>query len=197
MSFSRFSVLLHFTGDPRCVSRSQLRFWGQIQPGSAVRSQGQQSCVPDADFPTAQYMSGLNRAIRGLAHHTNLEFEEKKRIILSFPCRSQFDRRSVWIIASTVIRSRNAMQNSGNLASCMSFSFPRVVLPAINRSVLGINNLGSCAGKIMVLAYIHDGPNRATYQHITLTGPLSPSEEKTFFFFNFCIQAAGRRASPY
>lgn len=37
------------------------------------------------------------------------------------PCRSQFDRRSVWIIASTVIQKRNAMQNSGDLASCMWF----------------------------------------------------------------------------
>ncbi|CZS92198.1 uncharacterized protein RAG0_02670 [Rhynchosporium agropyri] len=115
-------------------------FRGRNQPGPSVRSQRQVSCVPDADFPPAQYISGLKRASGDIVH----DGKNKKLVTV---LAQAFDRRSVWLSSLLDIKLVSCDTERSTRATCSQ---------PFSQSVPGNNELGSCAVKIMAPAYQQD-----------------------------------------
>ncbi|CZT00781.1 uncharacterized protein RCO7_03119 [Rhynchosporium graminicola] len=88
MVLSRFNPCPAGVPDTPPVLSSAFR--GRNQPGPSVRSQRQVSCVPDADFAKAQYISGLKRASGDIVH-----VGKNKKLVTVLA--QAFDRRSVWL----------------------------------------------------------------------------------------------------
>ncbi|CZT43835.1 uncharacterized protein RSE6_03928 [Rhynchosporium secalis] len=149
-------------------------FRGRNQPGPSVRSQRRDSCVPDADFPTAQYISGLKWASGDIVH----DGKNKK---LATVLAQAFDRRSVWLSSLLEIKLVSCDTERNTRATlhrvCRSSVSPSCSQP-FSQSVPGNNELGSCAVKIMAPAYLQN--------HLSPDGTISS--------FHFCIQAAEGRA---